>query len=283
MNSVNFFVKKKLLYLGFHIGHSVYSNCFDSSINKQFFEGKRSSYYIINLNYTMFFLQKSMFFFKSLNKNFGNVLFFYSRFEHASSLNLTVRFFLKKKLFFHTGSSFIYMKWIPGLISNYTFCFARFIKLLVKRLSFSCSTKIRNTFTKTRLQNSLNGKTAFLTFFLKIFFLLEEQIDLDEFVDIQNELKKLAHVLRLVIFLRFWKSFFWVPDTLFSINPENNRSPIKEFSSLKIPVISTCDSNSDFTDVSYPIPMNDDTLISVLFLVSLFSNILKKEHLMRFV
>jgi ribosomal protein S2 len=272
-------ILKKLLNLGFHIGHSIFDTRYNFKINNQFFIGQRNRYQVLNLNFTIFYLQRSMFFLKKLTSNFSNVMFYYSNLTNNSNLNLAVKLFMKNRIYSKTRWSFVYLKWVPGIITNYNFCFTRFIKLIIRKIYVSDSTKRTNLYNKTRFLKKFLSYKIFITLFIKIFFLLEETLYLDDTLDIQFEFKKLSHLFRVVLFLRFWKSFFWVPDLLCTVNPNRLNSPINEFSILKIPVISLCDSNSNFSDISYPIIMNDDSVVSLLFIVSLFSNITKESHL----
>lgn len=267
-------ISKKLLNLGFHIGHSVFDNKYNSKVNRQFFLGHRNSYQVLNLNFTIFYLQRSMSFFKKLTNDFSNVMFYYSNLDSNSNINLIAKLFMKNHIANKTRWSFVYLKWIPGIISNYNFCFARFVKLILRKIHISDN----RSFTKTRFLKKISSSKMFFTLFLKIFFILEENLSLDDSIDIQLAFKKLSHLFRVVLFLRFWKSFFWIPDVLCAINPDNMRSPINELNIMKVPVISLCDSNNEVLDISYPIIMNDDSLVSLLFIVSLFSNITKQSY-----
>ena len=275
------YIQKQLLKLGFQIGHNVLDNHYNNKLNSNFIRGIRNNYYIFNFNYTLFYLQKAIFFFKHLLKNPTNVLFYFSGLDDNSDMNLIIKLFLKKQLSLKLGWSFIYFKWVPGLITNYHLCFSRFVKLIAKKISglrLSSSSSFRNR-KKSRILKNLSNDKLFITLFLKLFFLLEEKMYLDETLDIGIEFKNISSLFRVILFLRFWKNFFCIPDLLCSLNPKQLDSPINEFNSLKIPVISVCDSNSYISNLSYPIPMNDDSLISVFFIVSLFTNLVKKSKI----
>jgi len=91
-------ISNKLLNLGFHIGHSVFDNKYNSKVNRQFFLGHRNSYQVLNLNFTIFYLQRSMSFFKNLTNDFSNVMFYYSNLDSNSNINLIAKLFMKNHI-----------------------------------------------------------------------------------------------------------------------------------------------------------------------------------------
>jgi len=62
------------------------------------------------------------------------------------------------------------------------------------------------------------------------------------------------------------------------VNTNSVTSPIHEFNTLKLPVVSTVDSNNTFFGVSYPIPMNDDSMVTVFFITMLFVNVINSAR-----
>ena len=66
-----------------------------------------------------------------------------------------------------------------------------------------------------------------------------------------------------------------VPDMLFIIDTNVESLAIKEAVKLKIPIVAILDTNSDPTDINYPIPGNDDARRSI----NLYCEILKETIL----
>jgi len=86
---------------------------------------------------------------------------------------------------------------------------------------------------------------------------------------IKKELKKLK------IYFNGIKDMQNIPDIIIIINPEQDLTAIKESINLNLPIISIIDSNCDPDLVTFPIPGNNDSILSVkLILSELSKNIL---------
>ncbi|MDP3758306.1 MAG: 30S ribosomal protein S2, partial [Candidatus Daviesbacteria bacterium] len=59
-----------------------------------------------------------------------------------------------------------------------------------------------------------------------------------------------------------------VPDALFVVDAVSDNIAIREANRLNIKVVAIADSNSDPTEIDYPIPGNDDAIKSIKLLVS---------------
>ncbi len=53
------------------------------------------------------------------------------------------------------------------------------------------------------------------------------------------------------------------PGAIFVVDCNKDLNAVREANKLKIPVIALCDSNSDPTQVTYPIPANDDAIKTI--------------------
>src|SRR3989338_3740639 len=100
-------IKKKLLSLGFHIGHSLAD---EKKLPNNWFLGIRRGYFVFNLDYSIYFLQKAMYFLKKTNFFFSITLFYYSSLQSNNSFELTIRAFLKNTFISIPGCSFLYLK-----------------------------------------------------------------------------------------------------------------------------------------------------------------------------
>ena len=61
------------------------------------------------------------------------------------------------------------------------------------------------------------------------------------------------------------------PDILVVIDTLKEQIAIQEANVLKIPVVAVCDSNSDPTNVTYPVPGNDDATRAIAMYCDLFA------------
>jgi small subunit ribosomal protein S2 len=71
------------------------------------------------------------------------------------------------------------------------------------------------------------------------------------------------------------KNLLKLPDAIFVIDVKHEKLAVKEALATKIPVIGTCDTNADPTDIKYPIASNDDASASLKLIVSTIVNSLK--------
>jgi small subunit ribosomal protein S2 len=67
------------------------------------------------------------------------------------------------------------------------------------------------------------------------------------------------------------------PDLIILLNVNNNRLAIKEANSLNIPTIGIVDTNSSPSDLTYPIPGNDDSVRSQFFYCQALHYVINKS------
>lgn len=63
-----------------------------------------------------------------------------------------------------------------------------------------------------------------------------------------------------------------VPNAVFVVDPKLEHNAVAEAHKLHIPVFGICDTNSDPTEVDYPIPANDDAVKAVKLIVGLLAD-----------
>jgi small subunit ribosomal protein S2 len=132
---------------------------------------------------------------------------------------------------------YINQRWLGGLLTNW-----KTVKTRIERL-------------KLLEQQEQNGN----------FNILPKK----EAAIIKKELKKLKNYFNGV------KDMKNIPDILIVINQQQELTAIKESINLNIPIISIIDSNCDPDLVTFPIPGNNDSILSVkLILSELSKNIL---------
>jgi len=139
-----------------------------------------------------------------------------------------------------------------------------------------CLNNINNVFKKKKIFN-------FKYLFLKLFYYIcrkykhplvfEEKLKKDSFSFNYNYVhKKFISYWRIILYFKYFNNFFRLPDALFSITPNNNTIPLREYTSINSVTISLVDSNSSIDNINYPIISNDDSLLIIIFYITLLSN-----------
>jgi len=64
------------------------------------------------------------------------------------------------------------------------------------------------------------------------------------------------------------KTMTKMPDALFIIDTHKEDLAVKEARMKNIPIVGLCDTNADPTLIDYPIPVNDDAVSSIKYVVS---------------
>ncbi|MBI3120095.1 MAG: 30S ribosomal protein S2 [Candidatus Kerfeldbacteria bacterium] len=60
------------------------------------------------------------------------------------------------------------------------------------------------------------------------------------------------------------------PDLLVILSAREEKTALREARRMKIPIIAVCDTNTDPTDVEYPIPANDDAIKAIEYIMKRF-------------
>lgn len=126
------------------------------------------------------------------------------------------------------GMPFISDRWIGGLLTNFDH-----VRQLLQKLSQLKEGRASGDWTKYTKKEQLN---------------MQKEIDrLENFVGGIANLEKL-------------------PDALFVVDLKSEKTAIAEARKVGIPIVGICDSNVNPTNVTYPIPANDDATKSIRFI-----------------
>jgi small subunit ribosomal protein S2 len=79
----------------------------------------------------------------------------------------------------------------------------------------------------------------------------------------REEMRATTEVNRLNNYLGGIKSMTRLPDAIFVVDIEKERNAVAEALRLKVPIVAIVDTNSDPTDIDYPIPSNDDSVRAI--------------------
>jgi ribosomal protein S2 len=68
----------------------------------------------------------------------------------------------------------------------------------------------------------------------------------------------------------------WKPDLIFILNSNSAESIIKEACNLKIPIIALTDSNTNISNITYPIPTNTNSFFFAWFCLDYITKLVNK-------
>ena len=265
----NNFLLNTLINFGAHLG-DFHNYKHYSSIIFYYIHCIRNDFFIFDLQKTVFFFQRACYFIFFLSKNLGKILFYHSSIEESYFFRFIFFYLIKYK----TNNSYVNYKWTSGLISNYKHCFVKFINILYTMPDINTKNPYQISKTvRSNVYSHISKTTYFFRYlFFKLLYLTYEKTFLRR--DWRGEFSKLLTFWRAFIYIRSFKSIFNIHDCLICINPSNNGFPVSEFSkNKKIPSISLLDTSTNFADITYPIPSNDDSVPLSLFYISIFLNI----------
>ncbi|MFT5170515.1 MAG: small subunit ribosomal protein S2 [Candidatus Marinamargulisbacteria bacterium] len=84
--------------------------------------------------------------------------------------------------------------------------------------------------------------------------------------------QKTKKLTRLNFYLAGIKDMISLPQAIFIVDTKKEQLAIKEAQRLKIPIIGVVDTNTDPTEVQYPIPANDDAIRAIKLLCTIMAN-----------
>jgi small subunit ribosomal protein S2 len=84
--------------------------------------------------------------------------------------------------------------------------------------------------------------------------------------------KKTKKLSRLKYYLDGIKNMVSVPSIMFVVDTKKEQLAVQEARKLNIPVIGVVDTNADPTEVTYPIPANDDAIRAIKLICSIMAN-----------
>ena len=125
-----------------------------------------------------------------------------------------------------TKMPYVTERWLGGTLTNWSTISAR-IKHLKDLESKIASGEFQNKYNKLELQR------------------------------VQEEIDEMNHIYGGI------KEMNNHPGAIFVVDCNKDLNAVREANKLKIPVIALCDSNSDPTQVTYPIPANDDAIKTI--------------------
>lgn len=271
-----------LSHLGVHVGHHVKDT---KSSNNFIVKGYIKSSSVIDLQLTVFYLKKSLFFVQEIGSFSGNLLFYSSNIFHCHH---TLKSYLVHSLVYKEKQSFFSDKWKNGCFSNYktqvvdvlnvinnvsdTDNLKKRIKTSPKGYRVSYNSYNRNVLTNKKINFSLN----WFDFLIQIVYFINKLKIVG--LNWNQEWKRINRYWRFYYYFKFYNNFFKWPDAAIIINHSNRDSIITELNRNKIVTIGTLDTNTQGNGITYYIPSNDDSSLTTLFYFRLFINSYKKGY-----
>lgn len=236
---------KLLIQLGCHLGHTA-----SKQIDNRLPVISSNKYIFFNMFHTISSLQRASLFIKLLGSFNANLLI------HSTQL---YKFPIEYRLFYVNictdhRLSIVENKWVYGQISN---IITQALKI-IEQLFFIQVKSINTTSNKNPNFLDILYRVIFFSHYKKI-----------EGVNWVNHFTKIVKYWRLLHSYKFFKNFRQIPDGLILVNPSNVIAPLREMNLYYVPIISTVDSNQTIKGITYPIYMNDDSILLNFFLLKI--------------
>lgn len=289
-------LNKNLLCLGVHVGHL---HVYDNPRNNTILAGHRHEISILDFNSIIHSLTTCSLFLRSAGLLKADLLFYVSSL-HEQSDNIKhsfihlVRFYAKQRFFDE--------KWVAGQIGNfrelaidllYDLFFVQIPDYNVYRsknhkrvLGFRRNLlRFRKTrylprvgLAGPRVSSSSSTKSVAkhtLLSYLDLVDLVLRVIFYSHFKRIRGvsfdfHFKYMLKYFKFVLLFKFYNNFLTFPDVFVYSNPSLYLPPLSEMGTQTIPAISLIDSNSTFSNVTYPVYANDDNILLSFFYFQLF-------------
>lgn len=244
-------MKKYMLELGVHIGHSVDTmTCYAGS----YVLGIRHQRAILDLDVTVWVMRQSMLMLNDLARRGGTFLFHHSQWE---MMPLMMKLYLVNLVSLSSGNAIVESKWQYGQWSSF------YTQAIERLMDFS--------FKKRR-------KYHVVSLFLKLM-----RFSVSKVIPGMSWKWHWSHWIKYWRFFtqfKYYNHFQRTPDVMILVSPNNKWTAAREAAGLYSPVIGLLDSNSmQVPWVTYGVPGNDDSSWVVLFFVQLWVNsYIKGKH-----
>lgn len=230
--------------LGGHIGKRTSDSV---SISHKYVLGIIKNRYIINVKYTIYMLTKSLYFISNCGQLSSHLLF------HISSLFLyryDLRFTFVNLIHIKEKHAIFDDYWVPSQTHN-----IKKIKSILKYLFVKIKSKIEIKWF------DLLTRIIFYTYIHRIFG-----------ISFSEYFLKVLKFWKFFSLFKFFKSFTLLPDVFIILNALEFVYPMVEIIRYRIPVVGTVDTNMRNIGITYPIIVNDKSLLLNLFFAKLFIN-----------
>jgi small subunit ribosomal protein S2 len=232
----------QLLDIGFQLGHRIVDTTHEM---RQYLYCSRGNYVIFNLEQTLAYLKRALFFLETVAYSQGKIMFI----AHTNLRTIQRMFVTFAKLVNQPCNALT--RWEGGILTNWgklrSMRKARLLDMFKIRTDFGPE--------KRRLERHR-------------YFLYCQQ---------RNEVGGLNVKCKVV-------KYYCFPDGVFLFNPSYNYYPVAEISRVRIPMLGIVDSdNPYYLQYTYPIPGNDDGYITIKHILRLCGHAFLKARTRRLV
>ena len=278
----------KLFFCGVHLGHKSLKlkSAWHSSVSL-FLLGSRNNSGILNTKLTLTCFLKAFYVITLIVKSGGDILIINTNPEFSKLLQHIKKNTKSSKIFYSD------CHWVGGTLTNWnqiyqsitTFgnFYHRFDDFLLKNnIHFPDYKKMKKSFKgflikksnlkcfseNTILKNNKNSLDLASTFLIS----KQNQMKLNQEQVYQKQIKKTKIVLNENLLLKP----DWKPDLVFILDSNGTEGIIREASSLQIPIVALIDSNTNLSNITYPIPTNTNSFSFAWFCLDCIIKIINK-------
>jgi small subunit ribosomal protein S2 len=226
-------------------------------------KGSQNNTSILNIRYTLTSFLKAIYILTLILKSKGDILIVNTNPEYSKLLHHTKKNIKSSKIFYSD------CHWVGGTLTNWVqisqsvITFKNFYKkfddfLLKNNINFPRYKKMKKSF-----QGFIN---------------LEKKTVFKKNSSISITLKKQTSSMptsKSEIF-KIGREVDWKPDLIFILNSNSAESIIKEACNLKIPIIALTDSNTNISNITYPIPTNTNSFFFAWFCLDYITKLVNK-------
>ena len=267
----------QLIHSGVHLGHKSLKlkSAWHCSVST-FLLGSRNNSAIFKSKYTLTLFLKAFYILSLIIKSGGDILIVNTNPEFSRLLNHTKKNTKSSQIFYSDCD------WIGGTLTNWgemsqsvdTFInfYYKFDDFLLKNnIHFPRYKKMKKSFKgfinplfKSNAKEQVSSKQGFKPFSLCKLTLPKDNV-------------KWQEKQRKITFL----NDRWKPDLIFILDSNGTEAVIKEASRLQIPTIALTDSNTNISNITYPIPTNNNSLVFAWFCLDWITRTINKYSLNR--
>ncbi len=109
-----------------------------------------------------------------------------------------------------------------------------------------------------------------MSIFFRVLYFTTLDIPID--TTLEEQYNKSISYWRAATFIRYFRSYYCLPDNAICVDAPYRSRVCQEFSSLGIPVVAPVNTRSDLLFISYPIVYNNSSTLLCLFYFSLFGS-----------
>jgi len=271
----------KLFYCTVHLGHKSLKvkSAWHCSVST-FLLGSRNNSGILNSKFTLTCFLKAFYVLTLIVKSGGQILIINNNPEFSKLLQHIKKNTKSSKIFYSD------CHWVGGTLTNWAQIYQSIITftnfyhkfddfLLKNNIHFPRYKKMKKSFKGFVIKKKTNLKF----FSVKLTNTTKTHQKTNKLINKQSNTsykEKSNLTLKLHNTENALLKFDWKPDLVFILDCNNTEAIIREASSLQIPIIALIDSNTNISNITYPIPANNNSFYFAWFCLDWITRITNK-------